>query len=193
MQSEEHVIAALRALAQHDGELEAPAEVETRLRQAFRRKQAQRRWRNGLAWSLAAAAVITAFVLAGLRQRPPVVSPPQRVATRPPQLAVAVPPQGALPVAEAAVPVNARRSPLARPAPPRETQPREIMTEFFPLLDVAPPFERGELLRVTVPMATMRKVGLPVNEDRLGDRVYADVLVGQEGLARAIRFVSYEY
>ncbi len=43
-----------------------------------------------------------------------------------------------------------------------------------------------------VPASTMRKVGLPVNEDRLTDRVYADVLVGQEGLARAIRFVSYE-
>jgi hypothetical protein len=38
----------------------------------------------------------------------------------------------------------------------------------------------------------MRKVGLPVNEDRLSDRVYADVLVGDEGLARAIRFVRYE-
>ena len=80
---------------------------------------------------------------------------------------------------------------LARPAPP-QVQAREIVTEFFPLLDAAPPFERGELLRVTVPASTMRKVGLPVNEDRLGDRVYADVLVGQEGLARAIRFVSYE-
>ncbi len=76
-----------------------------------------------------------------------------------------------------------------RPSP---RQPREVVTQFFPLLDVAPPFERGELLRVTVPASAMRKVGLPVNEDHLTDRVYADVLVGQEGLARAIRFVSYE-
>jgi hypothetical protein len=75
---------------------------------------------------------------------------------------------------------------------PVRRQPREIVTQFFPLLDAAPPFERGELLRVTVPASTMRRVGLPVNEDRLTDRVYADVLVGQEGLARAIRFVSYE-
>ena len=66
------------------------------------------------------------------------------------------------------------------------------MTEFFPLLDVSMPFERGELLRMTVPASTMRRVGLPVNEDHLTDRVYADVLVGNEGLARAIRFVSYE-
>jgi len=83
--------------------------------------------------------------------------------------------------------------PKATPKPrPRKRQPREIVTQFFPLLDVAPPFERGELLRVTVPASTMRSVGLPVNEERIGDRVYADVLVGEEGLARAIRFVSYE-
>ena len=98
-------------------------------------------------------------------------------------------------------PVIERAAAGATPAPvnkavrkrrPVKRQPREIVTEFFPLLDVAPPFERGELLRVTVPASTMRRVGLPVNEDRLGERVYADVLVGQEGLARAIRFVSYE-
>jgi hypothetical protein len=68
---------------------------------------------------------------------------------------------------------------------------REIVTDFFPLVDYAPPFERGELVRVSLPASAMRTVGLPVREDRLGDRVQADVLVGQEGLARAIRFVSY--
>lgn len=202
MQSQDdlnNVIAALRKLAVQDAGREAPWEVEKRLLAAFRRKQAQRRWRNGLTWSIAAAAVI-AVLFAGWRQRAvPAehIPPPQRVATRPPQLAVATPPQVESTVASTsltsgAAPVKARRPPLARPAPPRNLQTREIVTEFFPLLDVAPPFERGELLRVTVPASTMRKVGLPVNQDRLGDRIYADVLVGQEGLARAIRFVSYE-
>ena len=86
-------------------------------------------------------------------------------------------------------------TPVPKATPTARTvkrEPREIVTQFFPLLDVAPPFERGELLRVMVPASTMQKVGLPVNEDHLTDRVYADVLVGQEGLARAIRFVSYE-
>ncbi len=36
----------------------------------------------------------------------------------------------------------------------------------------------------------MRTVGLPVSEDHLADRVQADVLVGEEGLPRAIRFVK---
>jgi len=197
----DNIVAALRKLAEQDAGREAPWHVETRLLASFRKQKARKRWRSGLTWSLAAAAMIAVLVLTGLRQQAPPaqgvspaqsVPPPQRVATRPPQLAVATPPQVESTVAEQAAPVKARRPPLAPPAPPRNSQKREIVTEFFPLLDVAPPFERGELLRVTVPASTMRKVGLPVNQDRMGDRVYADVLVGQEGLARAIRFVSYE-
>jgi hypothetical protein len=33
-------------------------------------------------------------------------------------------------------------------------------------------------------------MGLPVNEDRMGERVPADILVGYDGIARGIRFVS---
>ncbi len=195
MQSEDYLAAALRALAEQDREREAPEAVEARLRQAFGRRQDRRKWRNGVRWSLAAAAAITAVFLAGVRQGTPpakYVAPSHRVPVRPPQLAVANPPLVEVPDAERAAPAHARRPPLAQPVPPANLPAREIVTDFFPLLDVAPPFERGELLRVTVPASTMRSVGLPVNEDHLTDRVYADVLVGQEGLARAIRFVSYE-
>jgi len=193
MQSEEHVnqdhvdndvAAALRALAEEDCGLEAPKHIEARLIHAFRRKQTQRRWRIGLGWSLAAAAAVI-VLLVGVRGRRPEArqtqyAPPQFVATTPAPVEIVDPPVSA--------PSRRVHSVGRRP----KAQPREIVTEFFPLLDVAPPFERGELLRVSVPMSTMRKVGLPVDENRLGDRVYADVLVGNEGLARAIRFVSYE-
>ena len=81
--------------------------------------------------------------------------------------------------------------PARRSTRVRQASPREIVTEFFPLDDVAPPFERGELVRVNLPAAAMRTVGLPVREDRLAERVQADVLVSEEGLARAIRFVKY--
>jgi len=190
MKSEDWVSTALRALAEQDAELEAPLAVEDRIRKAFRRKHAMRRWRNFGSWSLAAAAMIAIGVVAGLRHEvregrpvPPPRAPdskvaPQRVAARPPQVAAVDPP-------------IADQAPASKPAPSNR-QPREVVTEFFPLQDVAMPFERGELLRVTVPASTMRKVGLPVNEDHLTDRVYADVLVGEEGLTRAIRFVSYE-
>ncbi len=59
-------------------------------------------------------------------------------------------------------------------------------------MNPAPPFERGQILRVDVPASAMRAVGLPVREERLADRVQADVLVGEEGMPRAIRFVSFE-
>jgi hypothetical protein len=135
-----------------------------------------------MGWSLAAAAAV-AVLLVGMREGRPEAQPahfalPPSVTAAPAQVEIVEPPAPAI---RKARPVERRL----------KVQPREMVTEFFPLLDVAPPFERGELLRVTVPASTMRKVGLPVNEDRLGDRVYADVLVGQEGLARAIRFVSY--
>ena len=66
------------------------------------------------------------------------------------------------------------------------------MTEFFPLIDSAQPFERGQMLRVQLPAAAMRNVGLPVREDHLADPIQADVLVGEEGMPRAIRFVRFD-
>jgi len=35
----------------------------------------------------------------------------------------------------------------------------------------------------------MRTVGLPINEERASERIQADVLLGQDGIARAIRFI----
>jgi hypothetical protein len=173
------VLTALRALAEQDREREAPEDVETRLLVAFRRRRFRRKLKTVALASLAAAAGLTIFFVAGSKERTKPVAPAvvsqQLVAAAPTPVESAVPP-----------------APKLRPARRVTRQPREIVTEFFPLLDVAPPFERGELLRVTVPASTMRRVGLPVNEERLSERVYADVLVGQEGLARAIRFVSYE-
>ena len=191
--SEESVIAALRALAAQDREREAPEAVEDRLLQAFRRRQTNRRWRNGLGWSLAAAAALTIFFVAGSHERPKLVAPapiPRRSVTSvpaPAEVATAPAPKQTRPVRRQPI-----EQPLEQPIERPIEQQRETVTQFFPLLDVAPPFERGELVRVMVPASTMRKVGLPVNQDHLADPVYADVLVGQEGLARAIRFVSYE-
>jgi hypothetical protein len=68
-------------------------------------------------------------------------------------------------------------------------QPLEIATDFFPLVDFAPPADDTELVRVNLPASAMREVGLPVREDRLEDRVQADVLVSN-GIATAIRFVK---
>jgi len=180
MTSGDWISNALRTLADYDRQREAPEEVEARVLAAFQQRRARKRRRTVVLASLAAAAGLAIAFVPRSHDRPkPVVVRPER-----PQMVAAAP-----------VPVEIAAAPARRPVRtvrPDAPQTREVVTQFFPLLDAPPPFERGELLRVMVPASTMRKVGLPVNEDRLGDRVYADVLVGEEGLARAIRFVSYE-
>jgi hypothetical protein len=60
-------------------------------------------------------------------------------------------------------------------------------------LPYAPPIDvndEAQVIRVRLPRSAMRTVGLPVNEDRWFERVPADVLLGQDGIARAVRFVK---
>jgi hypothetical protein len=67
----------------------------------------------------------------------------------------------------------------------------EIATGFFPLgYGTAPNLqEGGQLMRVELSRDAVARFGLPVNMDRTNERVKADVLVGADGLAQAIRFV----
>jgi hypothetical protein len=67
----------------------------------------------------------------------------------------------------------------------------EVVTAFFPLgYESAPNLQDGgQLVRVELPRAAVARFGLPVNMDRTSERVKADVLVGSDGLAQAIRFV----
>jgi hypothetical protein len=67
----------------------------------------------------------------------------------------------------------------------------EVATDFFPIGYNSTPNlqEGGQLVRVELSRAAVARFGLPVNMDRAGERVKADVLVGADGLAQAIRFV----
>jgi hypothetical protein len=51
------------------------------------------------------------------------------------------------------------------------------------------PIDSGSLVRVELPRSALESFGLPMNMERAGERIKADVLVGSDGLARAIRFV----
>jgi hypothetical protein len=119
----------------------------------------------------------------GMRRPPKSAAKPVMVDTATP-----TPPQAA------PVPSVSRKAKTQklRPAAHHAPQPEEIVTDFFPLMDPAPPFERGQLLRVELPASVMQMVGLPVHEERLMESIHADVLVGEEGLPRAIRFVKFE-
>ncbi|HWO02024.1 MAG TPA: hypothetical protein VNS63_22440 [Blastocatellia bacterium] len=67
----------------------------------------------------------------------------------------------------------------------------EVATEFIPLVhsDEMTPLDGGQIMRVELPRSALISFGLPMNIERAGERVKADVVVGNDGLARAIRFV----
>ncbi|MEK7406540.1 MAG: hypothetical protein AAB225_15665 [Acidobacteriota bacterium] len=80
------------------------------------------------------------------------------------------------------------RGPAAEPAPLPGPAP-EIASDFI-LLDPAwQPAESGQTVRVRLPRTALLSFGLPMNEERAFEPIQADVVLGQDGVARAIRFV----
>ena len=66
----------------------------------------------------------------------------------------------------------------------------EVATDFLPLPYSHVPMNMGSTVRVEVPAAALVSFGLAPLEFRKPDgTIQADVLIGDDGLARAIRFV----
>jgi len=67
----------------------------------------------------------------------------------------------------------------------------EIATDFLPMSygSTANLQDGGQMVRVELPRSAMASFGFPVNMDRANEKVKADVLLGVDGLAHAIRFV----
>jgi hypothetical protein len=67
----------------------------------------------------------------------------------------------------------------------------EIATEFIPLMnrEALAQMDGGQVMRVELPRSALRSFGLPMDMERATERIKADVVVGNDGLARAIRFV----
>ena len=155
------VTAGLRRVA-------APPRVEARLRSAFRRRTGgesralPRRWMPVAPW---AAAFATMFALAAflVRDRQP----------------------------EAARPPAQRAIELAMLLPQADSD------GFIPLPN-SPGFAAGDtadadevnLVRVELPRSAMIALGLDVSEDRAEELVEADVMLGSNGMARAVRFLD---
>jgi hypothetical protein len=72
-----------------------------------------------------------------------------------------------------------------------QTSIREEATEFFPLAYSNVPAPGGYIVRMQVPRATLDSFGVTGFEspDDRSETVAADVVVGGDGLARAVRFV----
>ena len=84
---------------------------------------------------------------------------------------------------------NTRRAPETQMA---NHASNEIATDFMPLGDANTLVlqDGGQIIRVKLPRSTLVRFGFPVNMDRSNENVKADVIVGVDGLARAIRFVQ---
>jgi len=67
----------------------------------------------------------------------------------------------------------------------------EIATDFLPMGDASDlaSLESGQIVRVKLPRSSLASFGLPLNFERAGEPVKADVMLGEDGRPRAIRFI----
>ena len=79
----------------------------------------------------------------------------------------------------------------AAPWPAPVAAPEPAPSEFVPWPGAAtlPPFESGELVRVDLPVSVLPSLGLVLPATR-AVAVKVDVIVGQDGFARAVRLVE---
>jgi hypothetical protein len=116
---------------------------------------------------------------------------PARLAPRIVGLAMAAALVGALAAPVWMVTRGVSPAPLARPQMPAASTV-EITTAFMPLAYDTVPFTDARLVRLEVPRAALAAFGLaPIDAMDVirTDTVLADVVVGEDGLARAVRFV----
>jgi hypothetical protein len=173
---------ALAGLAAETDADAAPA-VEARLRAAFLAMPAAAPPEADPApwvWlaSLAAAAGVVWMVLAGGAPETVPAPPPPAVAS---VETVPVPAAAVAPVPVATPrPVPKRRAPRAEPAPFQALYPGD------PLADL----DAVHVVRVSVPRSSLFALGLRARPGMPGDAVEMDAMVGPDGVARAVRFVT---
>ena len=91
-----------------------------------------------------------------------------------------------LSVARAALPGAAPvTTPAAAGTPDEPSQPFIAIPYTEPIA----PYERASVMRMDLPAAAVMAAGLPLETQDAGERVQADVLVGEDGRARAIRLL----
>ena len=101
--------------------------------------------------------------------------------------------QAGNPLPQRLKPRRSRASSLRRPENQMANHvTNEIATDFIPLsyLNAASLQDGGQIIRVELPRSALANFGLPVNMERYNEKVKADVLLGVDGMAHAIRFVQ---
>lgn len=197
----------LRQLAMQMETRSAPPEIERRLMDMFdaqllapAHSSTNRRWVYAV--SAIAAVFVLAFGLGVLRWRAVTSSkrPIETVASNSGAKetpGVVVRTAGPLSGTQPLVPLPAtpsRNRRRLRPGIARasaDETSKEVATDFIPVMYDTTGVEPGsQIVRVELPRSAMASFGLPVNMDRADQRVKADVLLGVDGLAHAIRFVQ---
>jgi hypothetical protein len=193
LEEERSLAEALGMLAQSAGLQQAPPQVEDFLLGAFREQHKAARharlWR--FAWVAGTAAAVLAVSLS-LSPWWPGTKPEGETLK---QMATSAPPE---PPAESVV-ASVREEPasvaISKRAGPRVAPRNELDTfaeGFVPLpyADTYGPLEAGEIVRVRLGSAALESLGFAVTWPDVGEPVLADVLVGQDGLPRAVRLVE---
>jgi hypothetical protein len=200
-ESERAVLRSLRDLAREYRSLEPGPLVERAVMAAFDAAWAppqsaprdvhagalrarKRRWTSALAVAAAAMVAITGTVTWSILRRP---MPSVRMAPAP--LVGATLPEGAAPsmaASASARPVRAR--PRRATASSRPLRPSEFVP--WPGAGTLPSLESGELVRLDLPVSVLPSLGLALPTSR-DAAVRADVIIGQDGFARAVRLVQY--
>jgi len=141
---------------------------------------------------LAAAAVAAALALAFFWPKPQAPAPPRMAHIAPPAPPVVEQSKPA-PEPLRQLPARAKRRGAPRPVPaPAAPEPQpEVATDFYPVPYTEPlrPHQRADIYRVQVPRASMAAFGIPVIGGRLDSQITADVVVGEDGVTRAVRFI----
>jgi hypothetical protein len=206
---ERGLLADVRAVAAELAGEEPPARVDAALLAAFRAQKvamASRtvipmpsRTRHWWSWKLAAVAagililisVIAVFWRSASSFRP---QQEERAILPTPDPRTAPPKQAKPPVGRDQAltwqPEKERKRVHRRSS--RDDPPEvEVVTQFFPLREgeYLTTLESLQLVRVELPGSALGEIGLPVSIEMENTPVEADVLLGQDGMARAIRFV----
>lgn len=146
-------------------------------------------WRLSWATALLLLAGFAGWAWLGRQSSPP----PQQADYK--KTAPAVTPELSVPL-KSVQPELAQQTPRPRPRVRHRSyysnaEVTEAVTEFYPLREGEDltVLETLQLVRVELPSSALSEVGLPVALDAAQTRVKADVALGEDGLARAIRFV----
>jgi hypothetical protein len=169
----------LRAFAEDTAKAQAPARVEMRLRQEFRTRHVSLRVRRTAAiaaWALATAAVLVGAVSwVNWRRNSSSVAAHQSKSSQ----------AAANPAASNANGAASQQSDTAD----SETLMADNGLSDFTLLPGSLPADTMDaaILRVRMQRSSLGAFGLPVNEERAGEWIQVDLLVGNDGLPQAVR------